>query len=255
MKFKWLSRYEQKVVSKSSWAHQVFCQCLTPVNSLLKKQDPPVVSKELKHMYTHYIVKNSKVLADFFMGWTTITCGYFQHFIEQFCTCQSQKDLFIDFNRSWSRLLIRKSYGFQLVVVSRRSTLLITAFQVTVLRKILTWSSPKFLQQRVISLYTPVNYRKYISINLSSAVSKCDKNHGLNECIWSVSTTYVLNTQPPERFQCCEGRQFCQCFVQPQRKKTLFEISKLCASIDSKLKIALRLQSLKQKILPSTDRY
>lgn len=175
------------------------------------------------------------------MDWTIITCGYFQHFIEQFCTCQSQKDLFIDFNRSWSRFLIRKSYGFQLVVASHRSTLLIAVFQVTVLQRISTWSFPKFLQQRVIALYTPVNYRKYISINLSPAVGKCDKNHDLNECIWSVSTMYVLNTQPPERFQCCEGGQFYQCFVQPQIKKPLFEISKLCASIDSKLKIALRL--------------
>lgn len=56
MKFKWLSRYEQKAVSKSSWAHGVFCQCLTPVNSLLKNQDPLVLLKELKHMYTHYIL-------------------------------------------------------------------------------------------------------------------------------------------------------------------------------------------------------
>lgn len=68
MKFKWLSRYEQKVVNESSWAHHVFCQCLTPVSSLLKNQDPLVVSKELKNMYTHYIVKNSKFLADFL--WT-----------------------------------------------------------------------------------------------------------------------------------------------------------------------------------------
>lgn len=175
------------------------------------------------------------------MDWTIISCGHFQHFIEQFCTCQSQKDLFIDFNRSWSKFLIRKSYGFHLVVASHRNTLLITSFQVTVLRKILTWSFPKFLQQRLIALYTPVNYRKYISRNLFPAVGKCDKNHGLNECIWSVSSTDVLNAQLPERFKCCEGRQFCQCFVQPQRKKTLFEISKLCASTDSNLKITLRL--------------
>lgn len=60
--------YEQKAVSKNSWAHRVICQCLTPVNNLLKNQDPPVLLKELKHMYTHYIVKNSEFLADFL--WT-----------------------------------------------------------------------------------------------------------------------------------------------------------------------------------------
>lgn len=68
MKFKWLSRCEQKPVSKSSWAQRVVCQCLTPANSLLKNWDPPVLLKVLKHMYTHYISKNSKFLADCFYG-------------------------------------------------------------------------------------------------------------------------------------------------------------------------------------------
>lgn len=80
MKFKWLSRCEQKAVSKSSWAQRVACQWLTPVNSLLKNQGSPVLLKELKHMYTHYISKNSKFLADCFYGLNNNTLWVFSTF-------------------------------------------------------------------------------------------------------------------------------------------------------------------------------
>lgn len=79
VKFKWLSRCEQKAVSQSSWAQRVVCQCLTS-NSLLRNQDPLVLLKELKHMYTHSILKNSKVLADCFYGLTNNNLWAFSTF-------------------------------------------------------------------------------------------------------------------------------------------------------------------------------